>query len=143
MGILTATGSIRSEANPFTGISFFEFRGRLHCDVFIEAITKHWTLTPTPHSIWDFKGADLSELTIDAWQKIAAVETHFTKLRGSCPRSVLVAKNEVDFLLLRLYADLMEMKKSPVDYKIVYDRNLAVQYLLDRQYISEYGFEIV
>ena len=131
MEIRTRTGSIQSQVIPYSGISLFEVQGRLHGEAFIEAIVKHWAHTPTPHAMWDFEFADLSDLDPDACHEIVAVANDLVKLRGNHPISVLITKNMPEIWLLRFYMELMEIGRSAISFKIVDTKELAIQYLLE------------
>lgn len=133
MEILTLTGSIRSQVIPCSGVSYFEVRGRLQCDVFIQAMVEHWTKTPTPHAVWDFEYAELSDLDADSCHELATVANDLAKSRGNHPRSVLITKNKAEYFLLRYFVELMEIGNSPISYEIVDTKDLAVQYLQDNE----------
>ena len=140
MEILIQNGSIRSRASPESGVSLFEVHGRLQSDAFIQAITKHWTDTPTPHAVWDLKFAQLSELDAASCHRIATAANGLAKFRGKHPQSVFVTRDNSEYWLLRFFIELMESRNSPISYRIVHTMEMATRYLLEHGAIVENSF---
>lgn len=102
--------------------------GMLTIEEVIHAFENYIKHDVTPHLLWDFTDADLSQLDPEGMKQIIAFvksKAHFRK-NG---RTALVGNQDLSFGISRMYKTLSEIEEHPLSHYVFRDIDKALAWL--------------
>jgi hypothetical protein len=101
-------------------------------DITVEELIKgynvmleHEHFKPDMHAIWDLSGLDLKRRSITEVRQLPALMRQYMERRGKF-RAALVTSRASDFLLLKVYLNILKLIGANIHYKLC--RNLDEAY---------------
>lgn len=112
------SGTIRASVIDRLELSVFKVSGLVPVDEFVCVIEEHFPIHKTKNALWDLTGADLSDLDKGGISRIVASAGAVARYRDAGGRTAIVAKGDVERVLLKIYSSLNELQGSTVTYRI-------------------------
>lgn len=107
--------NIRVHYSRENELTLFVGRGSLTADDFIAALENHFADRPTNNVVWDLCGSDLSNIDVDALNRMSDYAFRFAAKRRN-PRTCFTVKQEQERYLMKLYSEISALRGSPVRY---------------------------
>ena len=120
---------IRLSIDRYAKLAWFIGDGVVRLDDVKEVLEKFYVDRPTPKTIWDFTGADLSEATLDQVEELV----NFVKERSPRKngRNAFVASDPFIYTLGQMYRIFAELADQTIRTKIFRTRSEAEEWLRD------------
>ncbi|MBO6562750.1 MAG: hypothetical protein JJ959_19535 [Nisaea sp.] len=107
----------------------FQASGRITAEEAIVAITNHFASTRSKFALWDLTRASLSAVNHDEFQSVAVAGASFGEVRGAGAKTAIVARTELNALLLKAIAARFEAAGSSFELRVFGDLKAARAWL--------------
>lgn len=114
--------------DPERNLTVFTVKGMVRPVEVIEAIKQAYGRESTSDSLWDFTEAFWGPFENDELVEIAGSAQQFADNRGDA-RTVIIAADRMESLIVKLYTLITERLNSPITYHITTTRDDAYAWL--------------
>ena len=114
--------------DPTVDAILFDVQGPVTASDIIAAFSDQFSTRPSDRVIWNVLNADFSNLGVADMRRIVEHTVPFDSVREK-PRTVFIARGNVEMILLKLYKEVAGEGRPGITYQIVGTREEALKWL--------------